>query len=122
MYYKVVLSFKSGLRSACTGVKHAVQYIPNEWTEPTLKGSKLYVFESLQDAVSFADDIELYSIWECEAEDIAPFKACVFSDVGNFWKEYNTGLPITGEYTKGFPSARLASKVKLTKCIRPCST
>lgn len=122
MYYKVVLNFKSGLKSVCTGPKYSVHYIPNEWTEPTLKGSKLYVFEDLKDAIQFVGDIELEEIWECEVEDIAPFKACVFSDVGTFWKEYAAGLPISGEHKNGFASARLASRVKLTKCVKPCST
>ncbi len=119
-YYKVVNNFKSGLRSACTGPKYSVQYIPNEWTSPILKGSKLYVFENLQDANTFADNDSL-EIWECEVENPLPFRACVFSDVGQFWKEYAAGLPISGEYKNGFASARLVDRVKLTKCVKPCA-
>ncbi len=121
MYYKVITHAKSGRRSVVTGPTFAVYYTPDEWTEPVIKGSKLYIYEDLKDAMTFSEHDIYTEVWECEAEDVLPFKACVFSDLKVFWKAYNEGTPLPGEYVKQLPSARLAGRVKLTKCVKECS-
>lgn len=119
MYYKVITHAKSGRRSVVASPTFTVYYTPDEWTEPTIKGSKLYVYEDLKDAIAFAEHNSYTEVWECEAEDIVPFKACVFSDMRNFWRAYNEDKPLPGLYEKQFPSARLAGRVKLTKLVHP---
>lgn len=74
MYYKVV---NSNLSSAfissgmvLNSIHFTVLYKINEWVEPTIKGSKLMVFDSLEEAENFLNifgwgDV----IYKCEAKN-----------------------------------------------------
>lgn len=120
MYYKVVVNAKSGLHSVCVGPKYMVYYTPDVWTSPTLKGSKLYIFTSLEDAIDFADK-EREEVWECEAEDVTEHTGYLLSDMKLFWERTLLGEHVLFTMkTPVRPSAKLASRVKLTKCVQAC--
>lgn len=66
MYYKVVrVSHRDGLVSARQD-RYRTIYRLNEWVEPPLKGSKLFVFSDARNAREFAFLEE--KIYECEIE------------------------------------------------------
>lgn len=119
MMYKVVRNEKGVLCSVFPHGEFGVKYIPNEWTLPLLDGSKLYIFKDEKDARSFYPHLNI-EIWECEAEEIIPFKASIYYDCRPFWLDYNENKLSSFDVrvmTKHFPSSCMTNKVKLTNRI-----
>ena len=68
----------------------SVTYVPDVWIGPTIKHSKLSVFDNLEDATNFAPH---YNIWECVV--INPHKPPLYRcssidsslvDIEEFWE------------------------------------
>lgn len=62
IYYKVV---NHNLRSAIIDHNASVKYSIGEWTEPVIKGSKLFVFNDISAARLFAQSHD-WPIFKCE--------------------------------------------------------
>ena len=83
-YYKVVTA---KLESACAHnwydkdlrIRYNTKYILNEWVEPKNMGSKFMVFNNLQDAINFRQELgtpKQYYIFKCNIKNpanIGPF-------------------------------------------------
>lgn len=73
IYYKVVQRLHRTLYS-CRAINwglygyYCTKYTPNKWTEPKIKGTRLFIFKDLKSATSFAKNNE--EIWECRAEGV----------------------------------------------------
>lgn len=88
--YKVVRRIGGQLYSCTTGHDEpgrVLQYKPNTLMKPEIKGSYLYIFTSLQDAISFSDYYNR-EVWECEAKHLIknpPYIHFGFNCL-DFWK------------------------------------
>lgn len=123
-YYKVVRQDHQG-ELISTGVS-SIEYKQNEWTIAP-DGTRLFVFDSLQNAKDFLDDYIGGVIYECEVEGgIKGFGAFYVRDQRIFWTKFNHFLGKKkkmeiSETKFGIPltdiSAVLCKKVKLTKKV-----
>lgn len=133
--YKVV-SVRNGkkysfARNGIIPVEYAVEYIPGEWTKPVVEGTKLFVFETLQDAKNFVI-MEYLSfkneIWECECKDLIDppryISNCLsfnkfINDFLSFRKKKKKISKFTSaNATKSVPSGtKLTSSLKLVKKV-----
>ena len=105
----VYVSFTAGI--------HAVTYKFNEWAYPSLQGSGLFVFQTIEHVVDWVGYIEPGIVWECEVQNPRPLKlmaSCLAeNDYGLFWA--NTG------YTKLYNAPRgtyIADAVKLVREVK----
>lgn len=115
--YKVIKN-ENGILSSVYSGKHSVQYVPNEWIGPALKGSKLYIFEQEKDAKSFRENQINLEVWECEVDEVLDFRASIFTDCIPFWNSYHSNDDkYQGAYKKHFPSSKMTNKVKLIRRI-----
>lgn len=113
--FKVV---RRGLRSfaACPGI----QYKVNEWVEPEIPGSLIFVFATLKDAISFKGDATSPSIYKCEyrGERHKINKRSQWPseiDISAFWNGLLSGWDITTEIptgTFGVEALKLLEEVK----------
>lgn len=128
-YYKAVIARRDGrLQSFCDNdlygiwmdnknVDFSVTYIPNQFVKPNVENTKLYVFNTLEDAKFFCR----YSnaqIWECEVKNPTTCKFLSFLDsVGSFWKNKKKHLSVSS-YAKHCPKGtRTCDAVKLLKKV-----
>lgn len=70
MYYKVVRPFNGSLLSCSIDPSTALTYSADQWTEPVIPGSRIFVFDSLANADYFRSFGQV--IYSCEAEDLIP--------------------------------------------------
>lgn len=109
MFYKVVKSINRGLMSARSvsfedypNPKHIIHYRTQRWVKPKIPKSKIFVFDSLENARSFKDYNE--HIYECEVRN--PIKcskiANLLHDIYSFWiwtwTSVSTSEPPKGTY------------------------
>lgn len=133
VFYKVVKSINRGLVSAriFNGVTHydtpeekkyCINYRTQRWVKPKLPNSKLFVFDSLENAKKFTQDrwedsprVKEY-IYECEVKNpTVANRICDFYGLGSFVK-YWKGALICG--TSSAPKGTyFADAVKLTKRV-----
>lgn len=69
-YYKVL---QKDMTSACLWSsisKFRVEYKINQWVEPKVEGTKLFIFESLESAKNLAKGLS-EDIYECIAENVS---------------------------------------------------
>lgn len=98
-YYKVVAVRSSGLYSYChsdlffirdeSRNSYSVEYKLNEFVTPNVTGTKLYVFDNVDNAKRFAGLCETVELWECEV--INPRKCATLAyvlenSINKFWK------------------------------------
>ena len=122
MFYKVVIRRQGRLTSsnALSGV-FSVEYWPQEWVEPVLRGSKLFVFDSLQTANGWADMWGsgfnyTAQVWSCECLEPEVCKAIWPAD---FARELWLGTLEAGKgYAGKICGAYHASAVKLLERVR----
>lgn len=126
-YYKAVMERLDGrLQSFCyndlshiwmgdEAVDFGVTYIPNKFVKPNVKNTKLYVFNTLEDAQQFCK-YSSAQIWECEVKNPAACKILSYlSSVGGFWTRKNNHKS-TSEYAKDCPQGtRTCDAVKLLR-------
>jgi len=101
MYYKIVT--KGTLTSYITDHEFFLQYIVGEWVYPKLLKSKIFIFDTFENAKAFAykeyKDVanQTLSIYSCEALDVESGKYMLsvdfLEDLYVFW---------TGEYLYGY--------------------
>jgi len=85
MYYKVVDNSKRSIVSH----NYCVQYKLNEWAYPhkDLKDSKLFVFDSYENALNFRNDMGYGEIYECEVKNPKKVKFVAgLSSLYSFWE------------------------------------
>jgi len=99
-FYKVTDSLLRSADNQCN--EFYVQYIMNEWVKPVLKYSKLFVFNNLKSAITFASFCETFfpknlsaklfygykemRIFECEVKN--PRKLLVICNATHLFKEF----------------------------------
>lgn len=86
--YKVVRIERDSLLSV--NLKLPIHYRIGKWTQPKLKGSKLFVFATLENAKRFVNSyVYEMHIYKCEAIGVSKPKYCaqLFHDVKKFWIE-----------------------------------
>lgn len=71
-----------------------IEYFKTKINRPKIPNSKLFVFNTLDDAIKLMDNTSSYEIWTCECENLAaPYKIMNFSFVYNhayeFWNNIN---------------------------------
>jgi hypothetical protein len=103
--FKVLVEVSDGTLLSCYaafGCK--LTYTPNQWTSPTLKGSKLFCFTKLDDAKAFASTIKAFAtiaVWKAFATNIKPCHTvsgyAIPKDIVAFWDHNPAG------YYKGTP-------------------
>lgn len=92
-----------------------------EWTYPTIPHSKLFVFDTLENALKFGDASEC--IWECEVENPTRVKyvpSMINCDLlSSFWlNRKNKKASLSKETMFRAPEGTLlVDKVKITKLI-----
>jgi len=98
-FYKVLVyrAFEKTLHSACISGPASITYKLNKWTLPTIKGSKIFVFEKLSDARSFANEYD--KIFKCQVRNPKPIEKALNSDAFTnnrdipklitFWKRFS---------------------------------
>lgn len=117
-YYKVVSDMNGNYRSAGLGVMspYSVSYFLEQWTEPYIKCSFLFVFDDLESARAFA--IGSQKIFECEVEGVsAAPKYRAYTDtqsINSYWS-YPIGGCTTGKLM--LKNTVWAKKVKLIREI-----
>jgi hypothetical protein len=78
-YYKVVASHYDDTYSSAIQLSSRLRlyYVPGEWIEPKVPGSKIFLFKTLEDAQRFAKDKHkdwekhIICIFECEAKGVS---------------------------------------------------
>ncbi len=131
-YYKVVYNHNGRMFSAIFNtIKHFswdtikdVEYIPNEWSTPTIKGSKLFVFDCLATATHFSMNNAGTTIWRVKVKN--PYKlvrrALINSrDIRAFWRQFaafrknhkcaSVGGYLTPTHTFGASAVKLVEQV-----------
>jgi hypothetical protein len=93
-YYKVVrlngnktfISARASQWGGGVSQEFAVQYRIGEFAKPKVAGTKLFVFDDLDEAQSFADSSDV--IFECEVKNPrkAKYGSFTYRDVALFWK------------------------------------
>lgn len=101
-----------------------VEYKVGEWTEPVLKGSKLFVFKELADLLDYFPAIVEQSgiyVWRAEAKDIEkasghgePFEE---ESIKTFWECKNLYGANDRWRGRGIPDFYFASEVMLIEQI-----
>lgn len=100
MWYKVVDTGPQGYTSVCQNPafpeSYRVVYKINKWVKPRIKGTRLFVFSSLEDAKHFASlslfDDPLIKIFECDVKD--PEREMYISQISkieNYWQNKPSG-------------------------------
>lgn len=100
-YYKVLtIEPDAALTSICqiedvvgVGRERALEYKPGQWTVPTLKGSKLFIFDSFDNAKEFAHKMlsTHAAIWECQVKNPLPMPQISRTRAGyieDFWETW----------------------------------
>lgn len=113
MYYKVVRSDNTSFNSN----RYSVRYKVNEWVAPILKGSKLFVFDTLEHAKVFlgTNGTCYFSIYKCEAKNVtlATNRTTTEYMMSIFWEN-----PNDYEYKNDIPVGTLwADEVKLVEKV-----
>lgn len=99
-FYKVVL-VESGKLYSCIADFYGIEYRVGEFVSPKIPGSKLYVFDNLNDAKWFFGDYdEFRALYECEV--INPTKATkiaspFFSDFKLYWENREAFRAVSSE-------------------------
>lgn len=88
-YYKVV---NPELKSCCANPgfpeEYRVQYKLNEWVKPVMPNTRLFIFDSINDAEWFRHRMGLhYKVYPCYAKKVARVKKLAAPmNIVNFWK------------------------------------
>lgn len=96
MYYKVVRvnRYDKKLVSCVANAEWEVEYKVGERVQPNIAGSKLMVFDSYANAITFcgATDSD-YKIYQCEADnpEVSLFVGFLSTYYKEFWDAYNKG-------------------------------
>lgn len=126
VFYKVVKRRSKNCRdlTSCVlgAVGYGLKYKTQRWRKPALKNSKIFVFDTLDNAKNFLNknwytDKEKICIYECEVRNPEKAKKYAFypmdHDIEHFWKNvfYDVHIdePPTGTY--------FADAIKLTRRI-----
>lgn len=96
LVYKVVRNNNGILKSYALNNIYCVFYKKNKKTNPhpNLKGSKLFAFNTLDNAVNFINENTYFKndveIWECEAEGCGyPKYMSAITNIFNYWLNKN---------------------------------
>ena len=120
IFYKIVRKRSKYCKDLLSVVKNSfsIKYKTQRWRKPILKGSKIFVFDTLENANTFLLNNRGYNlvIYECEVQN--PVKATSYAfcaddfSITEYWKGLkhdNFKLPI-GTY--------FVDKIKLTKRVQ----
>jgi hypothetical protein len=117
-YYKVVSSDLTSARISETAFR--VHYKIGEWTYPTRKGTKIFVFDDLQGAKNFINDTwnSGDKIFECEVKSPCTDKSYFveFGSLDYFWNRLLAGEKVFPD--EPLPGTVFVDAVKLLKEIK----
>jgi hypothetical protein len=129
MYYKVVFETNGVLESYARVVRSSefcVRYEVGQWITPTVKNTKLYVFDSIANAMNWinidsARD-EQVRLFECQVKNpVKNFQIAYVHNIQTFWDRYfnfrQKRKKIEIRSHKIIPGTTGCSAVKLTKEI-----
>ena len=125
-YYKVLIKGFVGWHSQCS--KYQVYYKCNKWVYPTIPKSKLFVFNDLQAAINFKNELVgcmlrplgMIQIFKCEVQKPAKIQSIArdTQDIEDFWrkKAYRKKLD---DYlcTEPLPNTVICDAVKIGKKV-----
>lgn len=133
-YYKVVTNLDGQYWSAShyfnsANYEYSVRYKVGEFVEPTLPGSKLFVFNNIMSAERFAFCHKEHEVFKVEVTNPIEYKGVVYrinDDIAKFWakdfakcKEMK-GFPLNLNYQLIPPNTCLCDSIKLVEKI--CNT
>ena len=99
----------------------AVTYKLNEWVSPLVKNSKLLVFDTLENAKSFANN-NTYpeAIYKCEVRRVSSQKyiSDLVYEVEKFWKTLGFNRSKSCRIQPIVPGTHFASQVKLLELVK----
>jgi len=116
-YYKVVNKFLDSAR-ASEWDGFSIKYKIGEFVYPTLKNSKLFVFDNLESAKDFAYK-DWDKIFECEVVNPskAKYMATFVSCIEDFWAAKNRKESVKGYADKAVSGTIFCDAVKLIKKV-----
>lgn len=124
-YFKCVVAKKGKLFSTCLGLPDeqvSIEYVPDEFVESP--HGPLFVFDNVNDALSFTTDSFNIQIWECEIEGlrrtkkdlrILPAVSLTVENVEKFWNDFVFGYY---DLVSSFDGTTIVDKVKLIRRMR----